>query len=124
MKMYDRTVTVPRLLASVPREGIVEEMRRALSERYGEELVRTTAEARADADRIREEARAMLERARAEVASLASRREDITKQLGSLSGVIDALSVSERSEPDALAPEDAHHHPQAPAPKEEEHHQE
>lgn len=43
MKMYDREVTVPRLLASVPREGIVEEMRRALSERYGEEFVRTTA---------------------------------------------------------------------------------
>lgn len=43
MKMYDREVAVPRLLASVPREGIVEEMRRALSERYGEEFVRTTA---------------------------------------------------------------------------------
>jgi alkylated DNA repair dioxygenase AlkB len=27
----------------VPREGIVEDMRRALSEHYGEELVRTTA---------------------------------------------------------------------------------
>jgi len=43
MKMYDRTVTVPRLLAAVPREGIVEEMRLVLSERYGEEFVRTTA---------------------------------------------------------------------------------
>jgi alkylated DNA repair dioxygenase AlkB len=43
MKMYDREVTVPRLLASVPREGIVELMRRALSERYGEDFVRTTA---------------------------------------------------------------------------------
>lgn len=38
----------------------------------------------------------MLDRARAEVASLASRREDITKQLGHLSGVIDALAVPER----------------------------
>jgi len=42
-KMYDRVVTTPRLLASVPREGIVEEMRRRLSQRYGEEFVRTTA---------------------------------------------------------------------------------
>jgi hypothetical protein len=30
------------------------------------------------------------------VASLASRREDITKQLGHLSGVIDALAVPEQ----------------------------
>jgi len=42
-KMYDRVVTTPRLLASVPREGIVEDMRRALSEHYAEEFVRTTA---------------------------------------------------------------------------------
>jgi len=43
MKMYDRTVVVPRLLARVPREGIIDDMRRALSQRYGEELVFTTA---------------------------------------------------------------------------------
>jgi hypothetical protein len=30
---------------------------------------------------------------------LASRREDITKQLGHLSGVIDALAVPERTQP-------------------------
>jgi alkylated DNA repair dioxygenase AlkB len=42
-KMYERVVTTPRLLASVPKDGIVEEMRRALSVRYGEEFVRTTA---------------------------------------------------------------------------------
>jgi alkylated DNA repair dioxygenase AlkB len=41
--MYDRMVTTPRLLARVPRTGIVEDMRRVLSERYGEEFVRTTA---------------------------------------------------------------------------------
>lgn len=76
----------------------------------------------------------MLDRARAEVASLTSRREDIAKQLGSLSGVIDALSVSERPvserpdperpDTDDLAPEDVHHHPEAPAPNQEEHHHE
>jgi hypothetical protein len=54
-----------------------------------------TEEARADADRIREEARTMLERARAEVSVLAGRREDITRQLGHLSGVIEALAVPE-----------------------------
>jgi alkylated DNA repair dioxygenase AlkB len=41
--MYDRIVTTPRLLASVPHTGIVEQMRAALSAHYGEELVRTTA---------------------------------------------------------------------------------
>lgn len=43
MKMYDKTVDVPRLLARVPREGIVEDMRAAISQRYGEEFVFTTA---------------------------------------------------------------------------------
>ena len=43
MKMYDKTVDVPRLLARVPREGMVEEMRAALSAKYGEEFVYTTA---------------------------------------------------------------------------------
>jgi alkylated DNA repair dioxygenase AlkB len=42
-RMYDHVVATPRLLASVPREGIIEELRRALSERYGEDFVRTTA---------------------------------------------------------------------------------
>lgn len=44
MRMYDRTVDVPRLLASVPKEhALIEQMRVALSEKYGEEFVRTTA---------------------------------------------------------------------------------
>jgi alkylated DNA repair dioxygenase AlkB len=46
-RMYDHVVATPRLLATVPaREGcggVVEDMRRALSERYGEDFVRTTA---------------------------------------------------------------------------------
>ena len=37
-----------------------------------------------------------MERARAEVAALARRRDDINAQLGHLSGVIEALAVSER----------------------------
>jgi alkylated DNA repair dioxygenase AlkB len=46
-RMYDQVVTTPRLLASLPATevcgGIFERMRRALSEHYGEEFVRTTA---------------------------------------------------------------------------------
>ena len=42
-RMYDRVVATPRLLARVPREGLIEDIRRALSARYGEEFVRTTA---------------------------------------------------------------------------------
>src|SRR5437762_14272049 len=47
MHMYDHVVDVPRRLAGVPPEGrgqpLLEQMRAALSARYGEELVRTTA---------------------------------------------------------------------------------
>ena len=43
MQMYDKTVTVPRLLAKVPKEGpgqpLIEDMRKAISARYGEEFV-------------------------------------------------------------------------------------
>jgi alkylated DNA repair dioxygenase AlkB len=47
MKMYDKTVTVPRLLAGVSKHGpgqpLIEHMRQALSVRYGELFVYTTA---------------------------------------------------------------------------------
>jgi alkylated DNA repair dioxygenase AlkB len=43
MKMYDKTIEVPRLLARLPCEGIIEEMRVAMSAKYGEEFVYTTA---------------------------------------------------------------------------------
>jgi alkylated DNA repair dioxygenase AlkB len=46
-RMYDHVVATPRLLASVPASevcgGVIEDMRRALSERYGEDFVRTSA---------------------------------------------------------------------------------
>ena len=48
--MYERVVTTPRLLARVPRDGIVEAMRVALSAHYGEEFVRTTAALYRDGD--------------------------------------------------------------------------
>ncbi|HEU0030539.1 MAG TPA: alpha-ketoglutarate-dependent dioxygenase AlkB [Kofleriaceae bacterium] len=45
-KMYDRVVATPRLLAKIPRTdefAVIDQIRLALSERYGEEFVRTTA---------------------------------------------------------------------------------
>lgn len=47
-RMYDRVVATPRLLAAVPRDGhpaflLLDRMRTALSVRYGEHFVRTTA---------------------------------------------------------------------------------
>jgi alkylated DNA repair dioxygenase AlkB len=46
-RMYDHVVATPRLLAGVPAhevcDGIIDDMRRALSERYGEDFVGTTA---------------------------------------------------------------------------------
>src|ERR1035438_4390504 len=54
---------------------------------------RPAAAARADADTSRAEARDLLTHARAEVKALAARRDDITAQLGNLSGVIEALAV-------------------------------
>ena len=46
-RMYDHVVATPRLLAALPAAeicgGVIEDMRRALSERYGEDFVRTTA---------------------------------------------------------------------------------
>ena len=47
MQMYDKTVEVPRLLAKVPIDGpgqpLIDEMRKSISSRYGEEFVFTTA---------------------------------------------------------------------------------
>lgn len=43
--MYDRTVATPRLIAAVPRDRVpplLEAARRALSDRYGQELVRVS----------------------------------------------------------------------------------
>jgi alkylated DNA repair dioxygenase AlkB len=43
MKMYDKEVVVPRLLARVDAHPLVEQMRDALTERYGEPFVYMTA---------------------------------------------------------------------------------
>ena len=51
--------------------------------------------ARQEADEMRTQARRVLMDARAEIEALSKRREAITKELGSLSGVIEALAVNE-----------------------------
>jgi alkylated DNA repair dioxygenase AlkB len=43
MKMYDKEVVVPRLLARVDQHPLVEQMRDALSARYGEHFIYMTA---------------------------------------------------------------------------------
>ncbi len=43
MHIYDRVVDVPRLLAKVPQEGLIDDMRRALSASYGEDFVHVSA---------------------------------------------------------------------------------
>jgi len=43
MKMYDKVVEVPRLLAAVKDHTLVDQMREALSERYGEPFIYMTA---------------------------------------------------------------------------------
>jgi alkylated DNA repair dioxygenase AlkB len=43
MQMYDRIVDVPRLLASVAAHPLIDRMREALSARYGERFVHTSA---------------------------------------------------------------------------------
>jgi len=63
--------------------------------RSREESARLLAEAQADADRVRDQARRVLSDARAEVAALRGRRDEIAQELTQLSGVIEALAVSE-----------------------------
>jgi hypothetical protein len=63
-----------------------------------EEAARTLADARREADELRGSARSMLSEARGEVAALSAQRDAIAKELGDLSGVIEALAVSSRSE--------------------------
>ena len=70
------------------------------------EIVRETEEARRVSTTLRAEAQAAVERARAEVHLLAARRDDITAQLGNLSGVIEALSVNELANTDHRQSED------------------
>ena len=52
-------------------------------------------EAQADAEQSRTQARELLAAARAEVSALKQRRDEIAAELSQLSGVIEALAVSE-----------------------------
>ncbi|MBC7559524.1 MAG: hypothetical protein H7270_09240 [Dermatophilaceae bacterium] len=89
--------------ARVLRERAAAEVLRLQTEAHDhrravrDEATTTLAAARADANTSRTHARDLLTQARAEVKVLAERRDDITAQLGHLSGVIEALAVPERS---------------------------
>ena len=112
--------------AKVLRERAASEVARLQTEAHQhrravrEEATTILAAARADADSSRAETRDLLAHARAEVAVLAQRRDDITEQLGHLSGVIEALAVSEHSAAvaglSATAPESSDAVPENPTP--------
>src|SRR5204863_444691 len=63
------------------------------SRRPREEATTYLSDARQEADQLRAQARRTLEEARDEVAILLRRRDEITAELGQLSGVIQALAV-------------------------------
>jgi uncharacterized coiled-coil DUF342 family protein len=67
------------------------ELRRAAKD----EELQTIASARAEADELRSTARQLLAEAREEVAALTERRNAIAGELGNLSGVIEALAVTD-----------------------------
>jgi hypothetical protein len=73
-----------------------QEEARELRRSARDEAARAIAEARSEADELRSKARSILAEARAEVAVLSAHRDEISKQLGDLSGVIEALAVAER----------------------------
>lgn len=73
------------------------DLRRSAKEAAG----RDVAEARAEADELRAQARRILADARAEVAVLTAHRDAIARELGELSGVIEALAVAGRAVPAA-----------------------
>lgn len=81
------------------REQLMAELERSQQASYErtranrEEAVKLLQDARIEAETIRTQAREMLTAARDEVAGLTKRRDAITLQLNSLSGVIEALAV-------------------------------
>jgi hypothetical protein len=62
-----------------------------------EEAVAVLTQARADADAVRADARSQMTRARDEVAVLTRRREEVTAQLGQLSGALRSLTSDDEA---------------------------
>jgi hypothetical protein len=73
----------------------IHEIRRAAKA----EESQAVAAARAEADAVRATSRRLLAEAKTEVAALAAQRDAIAGELGNLSGVIDALAVSDAPDP-------------------------
>jgi chromosome segregation ATPase len=91
----------PERAAKIVRERTGAEAERLHREAYDyhrsarEEIMRMSQAAQERAEKVRAEAEAHAQRARDEVAALAAQREDISRQLGDLHAVIEALSVPE-----------------------------
>ncbi|PZS25494.1 MAG: hypothetical protein DLM58_22375 [Pseudonocardiales bacterium] len=79
-------------LAKAQRE--IHELRRAAKAEEAEAI----GAARTEADAVRTSSRRLLAEAKAELAALSAQRDAIAGELGSLSGVIDALAVSDAPE--------------------------
>ncbi|MEP7020122.1 MAG: hypothetical protein ABI808_05690 [Pseudonocardiales bacterium] len=73
----------------------IHELRRAAKAEEAEAV----GAARAEADAVRTSSRRLLAEAKAELAALSAQRDAIAGELGNLSGVIDALAVSDAPEP-------------------------
>ena len=63
--------------------------------RSREEATRVLAQAQTESDRMRADAAAVLDQARTEATALRSQRDEIATELTHLSGVIEALAVSD-----------------------------
>ena len=106
----DRRLVEAEAGAGAIREQVAEELTR--TQREIQELRRsakseerqTIDAARAEADALRATARQLLADARAEVAALTARRNAIAGELGNLSGVIEALAVSDAPQPSTAPP--------------------
>ncbi|MFD0866940.1 hypothetical protein ACFQ06_14140 [Tessaracoccus lubricantis] len=99
MQRAEQRMTEAEASSQMVREQLMAELERTQKASYErtrttrEEAVKLLSEARVEAETIRTQAREMLTAAREEVAGLTRRRDDITLQLNSLSGVIEALAV-------------------------------
>jgi hypothetical protein len=108
----DRRLTEAESGARSLREHSAEEIERSHRELHElrratkAEAVRAMEQARAEADEVRSLARTLLADARTEVATLIQQRDEIAKELGSLSGIIDALAVPDDPHPDSTTSPD------------------
>jgi cell division septum initiation protein DivIVA len=109
LEMADRRMAEAETGARAIRERVADDMSRAQREsqetrraakREASEILAT---ARAEADELRERARKSVTEARTEVERVSAQRDAISRQLGDLTGVIDALAVDGHAHPAVAA---------------------